>query len=166
MRAVTDQLQKGWLYGTPSELEVQLAERVAGLYPSMEMMRFVSTGTEATMAALRVARGATGRNRFIKIEGGFHGAHDSTLIKAGSGATTFGVPDSLGVPEDTAKNTLQVPYNDLAALEKVLESFPGEIAALIMEPVLGNIGPSAAPGGLPSGRAGSDARARRPTHLR
>jgi len=141
MRAVTDQLQKGWLYGTPSELEVQLAERVAGLYPSMEMMRFVSTGTEATMAALRVARGATGRNRFIKIEGGFHGAHDSTLIKAGSGATTFGVPDSLGVPEDTAKNTLQVPYNDLAALEKVLESFPGEIAALIMEPVLGNIGP-------------------------
>ncbi|MCX6669518.1 MAG: glutamate-1-semialdehyde 2,1-aminomutase [Methanothrix sp.] len=141
MKAVSDQLRKGWLYGTPSELEVRLAERVTGLYPGMEMLRFVSTGTEATMAALRVARGATGRNRIIKIEGGFHGAHDSALIKAGSGATTLGIPDSLGVPVDTAKNTLQVPYNDLAALEKVLKRFPGEIACLIMEPVLGNIGP-------------------------
>jgi glutamate-1-semialdehyde 2,1-aminomutase len=141
MQAVSDQLQKGWLYGTPSELEVRLAERITGLYPSMEMLRFVSTGTEATMAALRLARGATGRDKIIKIEGGFHGAHDSVLIKAGSGATTFGVPDSLGVPADTAKNTLQVPYNDLAALETVLKSFPGEIACLIMEPVLGNIGP-------------------------
>lgn len=141
MKAVSDQLQKGWLFGTPSELEVRLAERITGLYPSMEMLRFVSTGTEATMAALRVARGATGRDKIIKIEGGFHGAHDSVLIKAGSGATTFGVPDSLGVPADTTKNTLQVPYNDLGALEKVLKSFPGEIACLIMEPVLGNIGP-------------------------
>jgi len=140
-RAVSDQLQKGWLFGTPSELEVRLAERITGLYPSMEMLRFVSTGTEATMAALRVARGATGRDKIIKVEGGFHGAHDSVLIKAGSGATTLGIPDSLGVPADTAKNTLQVPYNDLAALEKVLKSFPGEIACLIMEPVLGNIGP-------------------------
>ncbi len=141
MKAVSDQLQKGWLFGTPSELEVRLAARITGLYPSMEMLRFVSTGTEATMAALRVARGATGRDKIIKIEGGFHGAHDSVLIKAGSGATTFGVPDSLGVPADTTKNTLQVPYNDLGALEKVLKSFPGEIACLIMEPVLGNIGP-------------------------
>jgi glutamate-1-semialdehyde 2,1-aminomutase len=141
MKAVFDQLQKGWLYGTPSELEVRLAERVTGLYPGMEMLRFVSTGTEATMAALRVARGATGRDRIIKIEGGFHGAHDSALIKAGSGATTLGIPDSLGVPVDTAKNTLQVPYNDLNALEKVLKRFAGEIAGLIMEPVLGNIGP-------------------------
>ncbi len=141
MQAVLDQLQKGWLFGTPSELEVRLAERITRLYPSMEMLRFVSTGTEATMAALRVARGATGRDKIIKIEGGFHGAHDSVLIKAGSGATTFGVPDSLGVPADTARNTLQVPYNDLDALERVLKSFPGEIACLIMEPVLGNIGP-------------------------
>ncbi len=141
MKAVSDQLQKGWLYGTPSELEVRLAERITGLYPGMEMLRFVSTGTEATMAALRVARGATGREKIIKIEGGFHGAHDSVLVKAGSGATTLGIPDSLGVPTDTAKNTLQVPYNDLDALEKVLKSFPDEIACLIMEPVLGNIGP-------------------------
>lgn len=139
--AVAKQLEKGWLYGTPSELEVRLAERITKHYPSMQMMRFVSTGTEATMAALRVARGATGRDKIIKIEGGFHGAHDSVLVKAGSGATTLGIPDSRGVPPDTTKNTLQVPYNDPAALEKTLSSFPGEIACLIIEPVLGNIGP-------------------------
>jgi glutamate-1-semialdehyde 2,1-aminomutase len=141
IHAVADQLQKGWLYGTPSELEVNLAKRIMNLYPSIEMLRFVSTGTEATMAALRVARGASGRNMIIKIEGGFHGAHDSVLIKAGSGATTLGIPDSKGVPADTAKNTLQVPYNDLSALEQVLKRFPDQIAALIIEPVLGNIGP-------------------------
>ena len=141
VQAVIDQLQKGWLYGTPSEQEIRLAQRICGLYPSMEMLRFVSTGTEATMAALRVARGATGRDKIVKIEGGFHGAHDSVLIKAGSGATTLGMPDSRGVPADTAKNTLQVPYNDLDALENVLKSFRGMIACLIMEPVLGNIGP-------------------------
>jgi glutamate-1-semialdehyde 2,1-aminomutase len=140
-KAVIDQLKKGWLYGTPSELEVRMAERISRLYPSMKMLRFVSTGTEATMAALRVARGATGRDKIIKIEGGFHGAHDSVLVKAGSGATTLGIPDSKGVPVDTAKNTLQVPYNDPEALEKVLNEFPGQIAALIIEPVLGNIGP-------------------------
>jgi glutamate-1-semialdehyde 2,1-aminomutase len=141
MQAVTDQMGRGWLYGTPSELEVRLAERISGLYPSMEQLRFVSTGTEATMAAIRVARGSTGRDKIIKIEGGFHGAHDSVLVKAGSGATTLGIPDSRGVPADTARNTLQVPYNDLEALEEALLSFPGQIACLIMEPVLGNIGP-------------------------
>jgi glutamate-1-semialdehyde 2,1-aminomutase len=140
-KAVIDQLKKGWLFGTPSEPEVVMAERISRLYPSMEMLRFVSTGTEATMAALRVARGATGRDKIIKIEGGFHGAHDSVLVKAGSGATTLGIPDSKGVPADTAKNTLQVPYNDLEALERVLKGFSGRTAALIMEPVLGNIGP-------------------------
>jgi glutamate-1-semialdehyde 2,1-aminomutase len=141
IKAAFDQLEKGWLYGTPSEMEINLAKRISSLYPSMEMLRFVSTGTEATMAAIRVARGATGRDRIIKIEGGFHGAHDSVLIKAGSGATTLGIPDSRGVPADTAKNTLQVPYNDPDSLEQVLKRFPGEIAALIIEPVLGNIGP-------------------------
>jgi glutamate-1-semialdehyde 2,1-aminomutase len=141
MQAVSDQMGRGWLYGTPSELEVRLAERICRLYPSMEMLRFVSTGNEATMAALRVARGATGKDMIIKIEGGFHGAHVSVLIKAGSGATTLGIPDSLGVPADTAKNTLQVPYNDLEALKKVLLRYRGRIACLIMEPVLGNIGP-------------------------
>jgi glutamate-1-semialdehyde 2,1-aminomutase len=141
MQAVASQMERGWLYGTPSELEVRLAQRISRLYRGMEMMRFVSTGTEATMAAIRVARGASGRNKIIKIEGGFHGAHDSVLVKAGSGATTLGIPDSRGVPMDTAKNTLQVPFNDIEALEKVLKAFPDDIACLIMEPVLGNIGP-------------------------
>ncbi|MCJ7445112.1 MAG: glutamate-1-semialdehyde 2,1-aminomutase [Methanotrichaceae archaeon] len=141
VEAINEQLRKGWLYGTPTELEVKLAERITRLYPSINLLRFVSTGTEATMAAIRVARGGSGRDKVIKIEGGFHGAHDSVLVKAGSGATTLGIPDSKGVPIDTAKNTLQVPYNDLDALEKVLRSFPGEIAAMIMEPVLGNLGP-------------------------
>jgi len=141
MERVVRQLEQGWLYGTPSELEVRLAERIAGLYPSIDMLRFVNTGTEATMAAIRIARGYTGRDRIVKVEGGFHGAHDSVLVKAGSGATTLGIPDSLGVPKDTAKNTLQVPYNDLGAIEKALTEFEGEVAAVIMEPVLGNIGP-------------------------
>ena len=141
VNAATEQMSRGWLFGTPSELEVRAAERVSRLYPSMQMLRFVSSGTEATMAAIRVARGATGKDKIIKIEGGFHGAHDSVLIKAGSGATTLGIPDSRGVPADTAKNTLQVPYNDLEALETVLKSFEGQVACLIMEPVLGNIGP-------------------------
>ncbi len=141
VRAAADQMDRGWLYGTPCELEVTAAQRISRLYPSVEMLRFVSSGTEATQAALRVARGATGRDKVIKIEGGFHGAHDSVLVKAGSGATTLSIPDSKGVPVDTAKNTLQVPYNDLDALESVLRSNPGKIACMILEPVLGNIGP-------------------------
>ena len=141
LERVSEQLDRGWLYGTPSELEVSLARRIVGHYPSIDMLRFVNTGTEATMAALRIARGYTGKDRIVKVEGGFHGAHDSVLVKAGSGATTLGTPDSLGVPKDTAKNTLQVPYNDLAAIESLLEGFDGEVAAVIMEPVLGNIGP-------------------------
>jgi len=98
--AVTDQLSRGWLYGTPIEAEVQLATKIASIYPSIDMLRFVSSGTEATMSALRAARGYTGRNKFLKIEGGFHGAHDAVLVKAGSGATTQGTPDSLGIPPD------------------------------------------------------------------
>ncbi|MGB3943397.1 MAG: glutamate-1-semialdehyde 2,1-aminomutase [Methanothrix sp.] len=141
MSRVAEQLEEGWLFGTPSELEVSLAERIVGHYPSIDMLRFVNTGTEATMAALRIARGYTGKDRIVKVEGGFHGAHDSVLVKAGSGATTLGTPDSLGVPKDTAKNTLQVPYNDLSAIESLLDGFDGEVAAVIMEPVLGNIGP-------------------------
>ena len=141
MERVVRQLEQGWLYGTPSELEVSLAKRIVGHYPSIDMLRFVSTGTEATMAALRIARGYTGKDRIVKVEGGFHGAHDAVLVKAGSGATTLGVPDSLGVPKDTAKNTIQVPYNDLGAMEAALTGFEGEVAAVIMEPVLGNIGP-------------------------
>jgi glutamate-1-semialdehyde 2,1-aminomutase len=105
------------------------------------MVRFVSTGTEATMGALRAARGFTGKNKFIKIEGGFHGAHDAVLVKAGSGATTLGTPDSAGVPSDFTKNTLQVPYNDIGAMTEAIETYKEDVAAVIIEPVLGNIGP-------------------------
>lgn len=139
--AVIKQLSLGWLYGTPSEPEIKLAKEVTGLYPSIDMVRFVSTGTEATMGALRAARGFTGRNKFIKIEGGFHGAHDAALVKAGSGATTLGTPDSAGVPLDFTKNTLQVPYNDIEAMTEAIESYKEDVAAVIIEPVLGNIGP-------------------------
>lgn len=140
-QAVRHQLESGWLYGTPTELEPKIALRLARLYRSIEMVRFVSTGTEATMGAIRVARGFTGKNKIIKIEGGFHGAHEAVLVKAGSGATTLGVPDSLGVPADFTRNTLQVPYNDIEAMADVIRANKDEVAAVIMEPVLGNIGP-------------------------
>jgi glutamate-1-semialdehyde 2,1-aminomutase len=139
-KAISEQLEKGWLYGTPTESEFKLAERIAAAYPGIDMLRFVSTGTEATMSALRAARGYTGKNKFIKIEGGFHGAHDSVLVKAGSGASTLGKPDSLGVPQDFTKHTLQAPYNDIEAMTELLES-SDDIAAVIMEPVMGNVGP-------------------------
>ncbi|MCX9084316.1 MAG: glutamate-1-semialdehyde 2,1-aminomutase [Candidatus Methanoperedens sp.] len=139
--AVTNQLSDGWLYGTPSELEVSLAKEIIKLYASIDMVRFVSTGTEATMGALRAARGFTGKDKFIKIEGGFHGAHEAALVKAGSGATTLGTPDSAGVPRDFTKNTLQVPYNDIEAMTEAIEAYKDDVAAVIIEPVLGNIGP-------------------------
>ncbi|WP_424358309.1 glutamate-1-semialdehyde 2,1-aminomutase [Methanocella sp. MCL-LM] len=139
--AITKQLESGCLYGTPSEAEVEYARKIKTYYPGMQMLRFVNTGTEATMGAIRAARGFTGRDKIVKIEGGFHGAHDAVLVKAGSGAATIGVPDSLGVPVDVAKNTLQVPYNDIQALEETLSAHEGEIACLIMEPVMGNMGP-------------------------
>jgi glutamate-1-semialdehyde 2,1-aminomutase len=139
--AVTRQLDDGWLYGTPTQLEVALAKEIIELYASIDMVRFVSTGTEATMGALRAARGFTGKNKIIKIEGGFHGAHDAVLVKAGSGATTLGTPDSAGVPKDFTKNTLQVPYNDIGAMTEAIKAYEDDVAAVIMEPVLGNIGP-------------------------
>jgi glutamate-1-semialdehyde 2,1-aminomutase len=140
LAAIRSQLEKGWLYGTPTPLEPEMAELLRGDYPSMEMVRFVSSGSEATMSALRVARGFTGRNDIVKVEGGFHGSHDAVLVKAGSGATTLGVPDSAGVLPDLTRHTLQVPYNDTEALEGVLAKNE-EVAAFILEPVLGNIGP-------------------------
>jgi glutamate-1-semialdehyde 2,1-aminomutase len=139
--AIVKQLEKGWLYGTPTELEIQYAKTIQTYYPSMQMLRFVNTGTEATMGAIRAARGFTGRDKIVKIEGGFHGAHDAVLVKAGSGAATLGTPDSLGVPVDVAKNTLQVPYNDITAMEETLIAHKDEIACVIIEPVMGNMGP-------------------------
>jgi glutamate-1-semialdehyde 2,1-aminomutase len=140
LAAIRSQMEKGWLYGTPTPLEPEMAELIQGDYPSMEMVRFVSTGSEATMSAIRVARGFTGRSDIVKVEGGFHGAHDAVLVRAGSGATTLGVPDSAGVLPDLTRHTLQVPYNDPEALEEVLARNEG-VAAFILEPVLGNIGP-------------------------
>ncbi|WP_048084352.1 glutamate-1-semialdehyde 2,1-aminomutase [Archaeoglobus profundus] len=136
--ALMEQLEKGWLYGTPIELEVKYAKLITKLYKSIEMLRFVNTGSEATMSAIRLARGFTGRNKILKIEGSFHGSHDAVLVKAGSGATTHGIPNSAGVPPDFVKHTLQVPFNDVEALAEVVEKNRDDLACVIMEPVMGN----------------------------
>ncbi len=140
VRAITEAAVKGTSYGAPTELEVRFAEKVIEIYPSMQMMRAVSSGTEATMAALRVARGFTGRDVIVKFEGCYHGHADFLLVKAGSGALTFGVPDSAGVPEHVAKATLTLPYNDTAALKKLMSERGKDIAAVIVEPAVGNMG--------------------------
>jgi glutamate-1-semialdehyde 2,1-aminomutase len=139
-KAIGEQLERGWLYGTPIPLEPAYAKVITRDHPGMVMVRFVSSGSEATMAAIRLARGFTGKKDIVKIEGGFHGAHDAVLVKAGSGATTMGVPDSAGVLADLVAHTRQVPYNDAEALESLLSAHH-DVAALIIEPVLGNIGP-------------------------
>jgi len=138
--AVREQLEKGTLFGTPTEPEVELAELVCDIVPSAEMVRLVSTGAEATMSAIRTARGYTGKKKIIKFEGCYHGAHDCVLVKAGSGATTFGMPDSLGIPEETACNTIVIPFNDARKLEEVIRKEKENLAAVIVEPVIGNIG--------------------------
>lgn len=135
--ALREQLERGWLYGTPIELEVRYAKLIRKLYPSIEMLRFVNSGSEATMSALRLARGFSGKDKIVKIEGSFHGSHESVLVKAGSGATTFGTPNSAGVPKDFVKHTLQVPFNDAEKLSEVLEKNK-DVACVIMEPVMGN----------------------------
>ncbi len=138
IKAVGKQLEWGSVYGTPTELEVELASEVIEAVPCAEMVRFVNTGTEATMAAIRLARGYTGRKKILKFEGAFHGAHDYVLVKAGSGATTHSVPTSAGVPEETTSNTILAPFNNEAVIEEILSS--GEIACVILEPVIGNAG--------------------------
>jgi glutamate-1-semialdehyde 2,1-aminomutase len=141
VKALQEQAENGTLYGTPIEKEIELAEMICNYYPSIEMVRFVSSGTEATMHVLRLARGYTGKNKVIKIEGAFHGAHDAVLVKAGSGATTHSVPNSMGIPSEVTKNTLLAPFNDVPAVEKIVKENKNEIAALIIEPVIGNAGP-------------------------
>jgi len=138
--AILSRVRDGWLFGTPVPLEPQYARMLIGDHPGMEMIRFVSSGSEATMAAIRAARGFTGKPDIVKVEGGFHGAHDGVLVQAGSGATTLGVPDSAGVLPDVVSHTRQVPYNDLDSLEHLLARNP-DIGAFILEPVMGNIGP-------------------------
>jgi glutamate-1-semialdehyde 2,1-aminomutase len=139
-KAIAEQLENGWLYGTPIPLEPGFAKIITADHPGMDMVRFVSSGSEATMAAIRLARGFSQKKDIVKIEGGFHGAHDAVLVKAGSGATTLGIPDSAGVLTDVVAHTRQVPYNDPEALESLLSKNP-DVAAMIIEPVLGNIGP-------------------------
>lgn len=140
VEAVRAKLEGGSLYGTPTEEEVELAELICQMVPSAEMVRLVTTGGEATMSAIRAARGYTGRRKIIKFEGCYHGAHDSVLVKAGSGAATFGVPNSLGVPEEVVKNTVVVPFNDVEKFEAAVKAHRADLAAVIVEPVIGNIG--------------------------
>ena len=127
-------------FGASTRAEGDLAELVMACYPAIERMRFVSSGTEATMSAIRVARAATGRKRIIKFEGCYHGHSDGLLVKAGSGVATLGIPGSAGVPEEIAQLTMALPYNDLAAVEAAFAEHPDEIAAIILEPVVGNAG--------------------------
>ena len=140
VRALKKTAPKGTSFGAPTPLEVELAMRVRKAFPSMELMRMVSSGTEAVMSAIRVARGYTGRNKILKFEGCYHGHGDSLLVKAGSGAMTFGIPDSLGVPEDLAKHTLTAPYNDLEKVKHLVNQYPEQIACIIVEPIAGNMG--------------------------
>ena len=135
---ISETLANGTTFGAPTEVEVLFAEALRAAVPSMEMVRAVSSGTEATMSALRLARGFTNRAKIIKADGGYHGHADCLLVAAGSGAATLGIPGSAGVPEGAAKDTIVVPYNDLASVERVLAG--GDVAALIIEPVAGNMG--------------------------
>lgn len=138
--ALKKAVANGTSYGAPTELEITLAKMVKKAVPSIEMVRMVSSGTEATMSAIRAARGFTGRDKVLKFDGGYHGHGDSLLVKAGSGVATFGLPDSPGVPADLAKHTLTVAYNDLAAVRDVASREGERIACIIVEPVAGNMG--------------------------
>ena len=140
MQAVQDALKEGASFGAPSPREIRLGELVRRRMPWLERMRFCSSGTEATTAAIRLARGFTGRDDLLKFDGCYHGAGDPLLVKAGSGVETLGLPDSPGVPADLAKHTLTLPWNDLAAVEKLFEKTGSTIAAVITEPVVGNMG--------------------------
>jgi glutamate-1-semialdehyde 2,1-aminomutase len=140
VEAIERAARKGASFGASTAAEGDLAERVMACYPAIEKMRFVSSGTEATMSAIRLARAATGRNVIVKFEGCYHGHADGLLVKAGSGVATFGIPGSAGVPEAVAKLTLALPFNDLGAVEAAFEKHKGEIAAVILEPVVGNAG--------------------------
>lgn len=139
IESVKRQIERGSVYGTPTELETKFAQKICQIVPSAQMVRFVNTGTEATMGAIRLARGYTEKNKIIKFEGAFHGAHDYVLVKAGSGATMHGTPDSHGVPQDTTKNTIIAPFNDEEAVEKIVKS-ESDIACIILEPIIGNSG--------------------------
>jgi len=138
--AVKRTAESGCSFGAPTELEIRLAEMVINAVPSIEMVRMVSSGTEATMSAIRLARGYTGRDKIIKFSGCYHGHSDALLVKAGSGAATFGVPDSPGVPQDFAKHTLTASFNSLDSVKRLIADSHGQIACIIVEPIAGNMG--------------------------
>ena len=140
VEVLAETARRGTSYGAPTAQEVEMAERISRAVPTMEMVRLVSSGTEAAMSAIRLARGATGRDLIVKFDGCYHGHADSLLVKAGSGGATFGVPDSAGVPAALAALTLALPFNDLAAVSRALESRRGEVAGVLVEPVAGNMG--------------------------
>ena len=140
IEAVKKQISNGSIFGTPTEIEIEFAEIITKSVPCIDMVRVTNSGTEATMHAIRLARGFTERNQIVKFEGCYHGAHDYVLVKAGSGASTFGDPDSLGIPPDTIKNTILLPFNNIDAFEKTIEKNGDKIAAVILEPVIGNAG--------------------------
>ncbi|MBI5877433.1 MAG: glutamate-1-semialdehyde 2,1-aminomutase [Chloroflexi bacterium] len=140
VEAICAQAPRGASYGAPTALEVELARLITGAMPSLELIRMVNSGTEATMSALRLARAFTGRAKIIKFAGGYHGHADLLLAQAGSGVATLGLPDSAGVPPSTVADTLTAPYNDLPAVERLLDANRGQVAAIIVEPVAGNMG--------------------------
>jgi glutamate-1-semialdehyde 2,1-aminomutase len=140
LEAITQAAARGTSYGAPCAAEVELADRVVRLVPGIQKVRFVSSGTEATMSALRLARGFTGRRKILKFEGCYHGHADALLVAAGSGVATLGIPGSPGVPEGTVADTITAPYNDLGAVEKVVDAHGPDLAAIIVEPVAGNMG--------------------------
>ena len=140
IKGIQETAEKGVSFGAPCELEIELAQMVIDMVPSIEVVRFVSSGSEATMSALRLARGFTGRDKILKFDGGYHGHADGLLVKAGSGAATFGEPDSAGVPADYAKLTLTAPFQDLAEVKRLFAENKGEIACIIVEPIPGNTG--------------------------
>lgn len=139
LQAIRNQLDKAMTFGTPTELEVKLANKICSIVPGMEMIRMVNSGTEATMSAIRLARGYTGRDKIIKFEGCYHGHSDSLLVKAGSGALTLGVPSSPGVPNCLADHTITLSYNDIEQVAKVFSEIGDQIACIIVEPVVGNM---------------------------
>jgi glutamate-1-semialdehyde 2,1-aminomutase len=140
VQAISDQLARGTTFGMPTEIETKMAQLIVDLVPSMEMVRMTSSGTEATMSALRLARGYTHRNKIMKFEGCYHGHSDNLLINAGSGALTFGVPSSPGIPKDVARETVVAKYNNIDSVRSLFESDPEDIAAVIIEPIAGNMG--------------------------